>query len=244
MPALLRIEHLSKVFPGQVALDDVDLTIEAGTTHALVGQNGSGKSTLIKILAGYHQPTGDEATATYYGNDPTGEPLELGDGRAAERDGIRFVHQDLGLVEGLTAVENLALGNGFTTRYGKISWRADVVRARRALAAIGFESVDVKIPVGALAPAQKTGVALGPRAARMGSRRAPARARRADGVAARPRRPAPVRGDPATEGTWRRDSRTCRITSTRCSRSPTRCRCCVTGAASSPNVSTRSITTA
>ena len=160
MPALLRIEHLSKVFPGQVALDDVDLTIEAGTTHALVGQNGSGKSTLIKILAGYHQPTGDEATATYYGNDPTGEPLELGDGRAAERDGIRFVHQDLGLVEGLTAVENLALGNGFTTRYGKISWRADVVRARRALAAIGFESVDVKIPVGALAPAQKTGVAL------------------------------------------------------------------------------------
>ena len=160
VPALLRIEHLTKVFPGQVALDDVDLTIDAGTTHALIGQNGSGKSTLIKILAGYHQPTGDAATATYYGNDPAGEPLQLGDGRAAERDGVRFVHQDLGLVEGLTTVENLALGNGFTTRYGKISWRSDVVRARRALAAIGFESVDVKLPVGALAPAQKTGVAL------------------------------------------------------------------------------------
>ena len=160
MPALLTIEHLSKVFPGQVALDDVDLTIDAGTTHALVGQNGSGKSTLIKILAGYHQPTGDDARATYYGNDPAGEPLELGDGRAAERDGIRFVHQDLGLVDGLTAVENLALGNGFTTRFGKIKWRADVVHAREALASIGFESVDVKIPVGALAPAQKTGVTL------------------------------------------------------------------------------------
>ncbi len=160
MPALLRIEHLSKVFPGQVALDDVDLTIEAGTTHALVGQNGSGKSTLIKILAGYHQPTGDDARATYFGNDPAGEPLELGDGRAAERDGIRFVHQDLGLVESLTTVENLALGNGFTTTFGKINWRADVVRAREALASIGFESVDVKLPVGALAPAQKTGVAL------------------------------------------------------------------------------------
>ena len=160
MPALLTIEHLSKVFPGQVALDDVDLAIEAGTTHALVGQNGSGKSTLIKILAGYHQPTGDQASATYFGNDPAGEPLELGDGRAAERDGIRFVHQDLGLVDGLTTVENLALGNGFTTKFGKIKWRADVVRAREALASIGFESVDVKIPVGALAPAQKTGVAL------------------------------------------------------------------------------------
>jgi ribose transport system ATP-binding protein len=160
VPALLKIEHLSKVFPGQVALDDVDLTIDAGTTHALVGQNGSGKSTLIKILAGYHQPTGEDARAIYFGNDPAGEPLELGDGRAAERDGIRFVHQDLGLVEGLTAVENLALGNGFATKFGRISWRANVQRARSALAAIGFESVDVKVPVGALAPAQKTGVAL------------------------------------------------------------------------------------
>ena len=160
MPALLRIEHLSKMFPGQVALDDVDLTIEAGSTHALVGQNGSGKSTLIKILAGYHQPTGDDATATYYGNDPAGEPLDLGDGRAAERVGVRFVHQDLGLVDGLTTVENLALGNGFTTRFGKINWRADIVRARWALAQIGFDSVDVKLPVGMLAPAQKTGVAL------------------------------------------------------------------------------------
>ncbi|TFH17185.1 MAG: ATP-binding cassette domain-containing protein, partial [Acidimicrobiales bacterium] len=88
---MLTIEHLTKVFPGQVALDDVDLEIAAGTTHALVGQNGSGKSTLIKILAGYHQPTGDDATATYYGNDPAGERLELGNGRAAERDGLRFV---------------------------------------------------------------------------------------------------------------------------------------------------------
>lgn len=160
MPALLTIEHLFKVFPGQVALDDVGLMIEAGTTHALVGQNGSGKSTLIKILAGYHQPTGDQGRATYFGNDPAGQPFELGDGRSAERDGVRFVHQDLGLVDGLTAVENLALGNGFTTKFGKINWRADVVRARQALASIGFESVDVKVPVGALAPAQKTGVAL------------------------------------------------------------------------------------
>ena len=46
----------SKTFPGQVALDGVDLVIDAGSVHALVGQNGSGKSTLIKILAGYHQP--------------------------------------------------------------------------------------------------------------------------------------------------------------------------------------------
>lgn len=160
MPTLLKIEHLTKMFPGQVALDDVDIEIGAGTTHALVGQNGSGKSTLIKILAGYHQPTGDAAVATYYGNDPVGEPLELGDGKAAERDGLRFVHQDLGLVDSLSAVENLAMVNGFTRKGVRIDWRGDRRRAQAALDEIGFDSVDVRLPVGALAPAQKTGVAL------------------------------------------------------------------------------------
>ena len=53
---VLRIEHLSKTFPGQVALSDVSIAVAAGEVHALVGQNGSGKSTLIKVLAGYHQP--------------------------------------------------------------------------------------------------------------------------------------------------------------------------------------------
>ena len=60
---MLRIEHLSKTFPGQVALSDVCVAVAAGEVHALVGQNGSGKSTLIKILAGYHQPDDDGVEA-------------------------------------------------------------------------------------------------------------------------------------------------------------------------------------
>ncbi len=159
MQPLLTIEHLTKVFPGQVALDDVDLTINAGRTHALVGQNGSGKSTLIKILAGYHQPTG-EPTATYFGSDGDGAPLQMGDGKAAESHGIRFVHQDLGLVDTLTSVENLALGTGFATHFGRIDWKGETRRAREALANLGFDDFDVTAPVGTLAPSQKTAVAL------------------------------------------------------------------------------------
>jgi ribose transport system ATP-binding protein len=155
---LLTIEHLSKVFPGQVALDDVHLTVRAGSTHALVGQNGSGKSTLIKILAGYHEPTG-EPTATMHRSDGD-HTLQLGDGRAAEVAGIRFVHQDLGLVDSVSSVENLSLGGGYATRFGRINWKAETKRAAAELAELGFDDFDVRAPVGSLAPSQKTAVAV------------------------------------------------------------------------------------
>jgi ribose transport system ATP-binding protein len=155
---LLTIEHLSKVFPGQVALDDVHLTIMAGTTHALVGQNGSGKSTLIKILAGYHEPTG-ESTATMHRTDGD-HILHLGDGRAAEHAGIRFVHQDLGLVDSVSSVENLSLGGGYATKFGRIHWKEEAARAHAELASLGFDDFDVRAPVGSLAPSQKTAVAV------------------------------------------------------------------------------------
>ena len=151
---------LSKAFPGQVALDNVDLTVRAGSTHALVGQNGSGKSTLIKILAGYHQPTGESrAVITTEG---LGEhELPLGDSKAAEHAGIRFVHQDLGLVDMLSSVENIALGGGFLTRQGgRIDWKAETRRAIRDLADLGFDDFSVTIPVGMLAPSQRTAVAV------------------------------------------------------------------------------------
>ena len=158
MQPLLTIEHLSKEFPGQTALDDVHLTIGTGQTHALVGQNGSGKSTLIKILAGYHQPTGSPRATMHL---PSGDrELRLGDTDDAERAGIRFVHQDLGLVDTLSSVENLALGGGFGMRHGRIDWRGDRRRAAAELAELGFDDFSVTAPVGTLAPSQKTAVAV------------------------------------------------------------------------------------
>ena len=155
MTKLLEVTDLSKTFPGQVALDGFDVVLGAGRTHALVGQNGSGKSTFIKILAGYHQP--DEGSSALL----AGLPLRLGDGPAATEAGIRFVHQDLGLVDGLNAVENISMGVGYTTRRGgRIDWKADTARAHEGLEALGFHDINVNIPVGMLAPSQKTAVAV------------------------------------------------------------------------------------
>jgi ribose transport system ATP-binding protein len=155
MSKLLAIRHLSKNFGGQLALDDVDLDLGRGRTHALVGQNGSGKSTLIKILAGYHDPDpGAEATFE-------GSPFPLGDPSAPAKHGIRFVHQDLGLVDAVSSVENLALGFGYRTRAGaRIDWKAEARLATEALADLGFDQIDVRMPVAMLTPAQKTAVAI------------------------------------------------------------------------------------
>jgi ribose transport system ATP-binding protein len=152
----LRIEHLSKTFAGQVAVDDVGITVAAGEVHALVGQNGSGKSTLIKILAGYHQP--DPGDGRAWVND---QPLTLGDGHAATAAGIRFVHQDLGLVGMLSAIENLAITAGYLTGPGRrIRWRAEAQRTRYALSALGLPNLDITAPVQSLPPSQRTAIAI------------------------------------------------------------------------------------
>jgi ribose transport system ATP-binding protein len=155
MSDALRIEHLSKTFAGQIALNDVSIDVAAGEVHALVGQNGSGKSTLIKILAGYHQPDpGGEAWV----ND---QPLTLGDGSAAHDAGIRFVHQDLGLVGVLNAIDNLAITAGYQTAFGgRIRWRVEAARTREALATLGLADLDVKAPVQSLHPSQRTAIAI------------------------------------------------------------------------------------
>src|ERR1700749_5165722 len=97
----VRIEGLTKAFPGTLELDHVDLEIRRGEVHALVEHNGSRKSTLIKTLAGLHPQ--DEGTITVLG----APPRELGQTAVARDLGLRFVHQDLGMIEQLSAVENL-----------------------------------------------------------------------------------------------------------------------------------------
>ncbi len=151
---VLEITGLSKTFSGQRALAGVDLTVEAGEIHSLLGQNGSGKSTLIKVLAGYHAPdTGCSIRID-------GELLRTGVPGAGHDLGLRFVHQDLGLVATLGVLDNLALTRGYrTTRFGRIRWREEKARGRAALADLGLD-VDPFRPVASLSQAQRAGVAI------------------------------------------------------------------------------------
>jgi ribose transport system ATP-binding protein len=159
MTAALTVSGMSKSFAGPRVLDGVSLSIEPGEIRALVGENGSGKSTLIKILAGFHLP--DEGSA-----EVDGHPLHLGDGAASEALGLRFVHQDLGLVNNLDTVDNLALGVGYSSFRGGIRWRQERKRARKALAELGYH-FDVRQTVDRLAMSERTAVAvaraMGPR---------------------------------------------------------------------------------
>ncbi|MCW2761476.1 MAG: Monosaccharide-transporting ATPase [Marmoricola sp.] len=149
----LAARNLSKTFNAVTVLSSVDLTIAPGEIHALLGENGSGKSTFIKILAGYHKPdAGGELLID-------GQEVSLGSADSAYSAGCRFVHQDLGLVETSSVLDNLFLNRGFPSRWGTISGREARRLAREQLARVGL-TVDPRTPVAALSPALKTGVAV------------------------------------------------------------------------------------
>ena len=152
----LRLHGLSKTFPGQRALEDVDLEVAAGEIHALVGQNGSGKSTIVKILAGYHHP--DAGAVAEVAN----VPFELGSAVAAGAAGLRFVHQDLGLVESMSVSDNFRMNRQAGRALGPLRplrRRDDRSAARRALLALGYD-IDPAAPVAQLAESERTAVAV------------------------------------------------------------------------------------
>lgn len=151
----LRIERLSKTFPGTRALQNVSFGVEQGTIHALLGGNGSGKSTLIKILAGVYQ------------GDPGGVFAVSGTEVASDRTtpahakalGLRFVHQNPAVFPALSVAENIAIGARFQTRAGAIRWSA--LRRRTQVLLDRFE-IDVRptVTMSTVRPATRAMIAI------------------------------------------------------------------------------------
>jgi ribose transport system ATP-binding protein len=158
---VLDLVSISKTFPGQRALVEVDFRVREGEVHALLGHNGSGKSTLIKIMSGFHLPD-DGSAARPVTYTVAGQPVRFGDPVGVRRAGVRFIHQDIGLVEGLTVLENLRLGTGTyqAATLGPIHWRGERAAAAQRLASLGIDHIDPYSDVSALTAVQRTEVAI------------------------------------------------------------------------------------
>ncbi|MBC6532604.1 sugar ABC transporter ATP-binding protein [Citrobacter amalonaticus] len=118
----LQMNHITKRFPGVLALSNVNFTLRKGEVHALLGENGAGKSTLMKILSGVYQP--DEGDIIF-----EGKPVSFSDPLSAQNAGITIIHQEFNLFPELTVEENIFIGREFCKNN---RWRLDEKQQRQA----------------------------------------------------------------------------------------------------------------
>jgi len=143
---LLRMRGIVKTFPGVKALSGVDLDVNAGEVHALVGENGAGKSTLMKILAGA-QPA-DSGTI-----EVDGKPVTIDGPRDAEKLGIGMIYQEFNLVPDLNAIQNIMLGHE-PVKGLFLDTNAAIKTGTEALATLGV-TLPLDVPTRTLSVAQQ-----------------------------------------------------------------------------------------
>jgi ribose transport system ATP-binding protein len=141
-PSIISIREVTKRFDGVTALDDVSLEIAAGELHAVVGENGAGKSTLMKCLAGVI--TDYQGTLTL-----RGVSVRFHGTTDAQRAGVGIIHQELNLVEQLSAAANIFLGRERVGRLGLLDDRSMERAAADLLGQLECH-VDPRAPVGQL----------------------------------------------------------------------------------------------
>ena len=129
---LLEIEGIGKSYPGVRALGDVDLAVETGEVHALLGENGAGKSTLMKVISGSVVPDAGRIALN-------GEAMPFGDPEAARARGIAIVYQELSLIPALTVGENVVLGRWPGRGWGTVDWDRVFEGSRRHIDRVGLK---------------------------------------------------------------------------------------------------------
>lgn len=139
MSDILRMDNISKYFPGVKALQDVDFCVRPGEVHALMGENGAGKSTLIKVLTGVHPH--DSGTILL-----NGQAINPSSPAEAQALGISAIHQEVTMLEYLTVAENIFIGRQ-PMKLGRINWREINNRASDIMRRLGI-NIDVTLPLG------------------------------------------------------------------------------------------------
>lgn len=130
---LLEMKEITKTFPGVKALDQVNLIVEEGEIHALVGENGAGKSTLMNVLSGIY-PYGTYEGEIYY----NGNLCKFNKIKDSEEKGIVIIHQELALVPYMSIGENMYLGNERGKQYN-IDWNETYGKADGYLRTVGLK---------------------------------------------------------------------------------------------------------
>lgn len=147
MTPILSLEHVTKTFPGVKALDDVSLTLEAGSVTALIGENGAGKSTIVKILTGIYLP--DEGTISV-----EGQPVTFSTARQSWAAGIAAIHQETVMFDELSVAENVFMGH-MPAGFGRLIDAGEMRRRTAELLERIDADFDADTPLKRLSVAQK-----------------------------------------------------------------------------------------
>jgi ABC-type sugar transport system ATPase subunit len=143
----LKIDCVSKYFPGVKALQNVSLEVMPGEIHALCGENGAGKSTLMKMIAGVHGPDQGKVYID-------GVEIHNLDELSAMKLGVGMVHQERSLIPGLSVAENVFAGRQHTNRFGVIYKKILNKKTKELLEMLNVD-INPNEPVGRLSMAQQ-----------------------------------------------------------------------------------------
>lgn len=145
---ILELDHITKIFPGVKALQDVNFQLKRGETHALMGENGAGKSTFIKVITGVHQP--EEGTMKL-----DGQPVQFKSTRDSQEAGIVCIYQHSTAYPDLSVTENIFLGHEITKGKMKaLQWKEMHAKAQELLDRLGA-NIDPRASMGTLSVAQQ-----------------------------------------------------------------------------------------